>query len=82
MTACPPWGPGPDCRCPDGDGAEHRPGCPDYTPPTVMRASLFDGTRDTYQTEAEINGYREEQGALFRLSPPPAPAPKEQGRLL
>ncbi len=31
-----PWGRLPECYewCPDGDGAEHLPGCPDYVPTT------------------------------------------------
>ena len=32
---------------------------------TVKRATLFDGVLDTYQTETELNGFRETQGALL-----------------
>ena len=31
---------------------------------TVKRATLWDGVEDTYQTEAELNGFRARQGAL------------------
>ena len=34
-------------------------------PVTVKRSTLWDGIEDTYQTEAEINGFRAEQGTLL-----------------
>ncbi|MGD9934802.1 MAG: hypothetical protein AB7T37_13955 [Dehalococcoidia bacterium] len=38
--------------------------CP-CQPATVHRATLWDGVVDTFQTEAELNGYRPAQGALL-----------------
>lgn len=32
---------------------------------SVKRATLFDGVVDSYQTEAELNGFRATQGALL-----------------
>jgi hypothetical protein len=32
---------------------------------TVKRATLFDGVVDTFQTEAELNGFRDSQGRLL-----------------
>lgn len=32
---------------------------------TVKRATLFDGVVDTFQTEAELNGFRASQGMLL-----------------
>lgn len=34
-------------------------------PPTVKRATLWDGVHDTHQTERELNGWREQQGKLL-----------------
>ena len=35
-----PWGPGPECHCPDGDGAEHLAGCPERLPSTTETLTL------------------------------------------
>jgi hypothetical protein len=52
--------------------------------PTVKRPSLFGEVEDTMQTEAELNGWREQQGDLFDRGAPvakPKPAPKGQRSL-
>ena len=56
-------------------GTEKRESCPNcgscdldiapYQPATVKRATLFDGVVDTFQTEAELNGWRPSQGRML-----------------
>ena len=56
---------------------------------TVKRVDMFGVLTDTYATEAELNGFRPEQGALFATddlkSPwrrPPHHTDKFQGKML
>lgn len=54
--------------------------------PTVKRVSLFGDVEDTFQTEAELNGWRAQQGELFDRGPTEAQraktaAPKGQRSL-
>lgn len=37
----------------------------DVEPPTVKRATLFDGVLDSFRTETELNGFKVKQGALL-----------------
>lgn len=41
----------------------------DVSPKTVKRKNIFGEVEDTNQTEAELNGWRESQGALFDRGP-------------
>lgn len=50
-----------DCDCTSG----HVPVAAPSPAPTVKRATLWDGVADTFQTEAEMNGFRATQGRLL-----------------
>lgn len=47
-------------------GLDHECGplCP-IEPASVKRPDLFGNVNDTYQTEAELNGWRQKQGSLL-----------------
>lgn len=53
-------------------------------PRTARRMTLEGAILDTYQTEAELDGFRATQGAMLDRDAyrRPAPMPADQGRLL
>ena len=58
-------------ECPSGRATE-----------TVKRLDIFGKVTDTYRTEAEHNGYHEEQGRLLDAPPPPPEPDPRQGKLI